>query len=66
MTSRTCFAGGIDTRSGTGLVIPDEESCHLRQDFYNAVIDARHDHPPGGIHETDLDDTKIDVFIFYS
>ena len=54
------FAGGIDTRSGTGLAIPDEESYYLWQDFYDAVIDARHNHPPGVIHETDLDYTKID------
>lgn len=51
---------GIDTRSGTGLAIPDEESYYLWQDFYDAVIDARHGHPPGAIHETDLDYTKID------
>merc|ERR1711934_1056954 len=51
---------GIDTRSGTGLAIPDEESYYLWQDFYDAVIDARHNHPPGAIHETDLDYTKID------
>ena len=54
------FAGGIDTRSGTGLAIPDGESYYLWQDFYDAVIDARHNHPPGAIHETDLDYTKID------
>lgn len=51
---------GIDTCSGTGLAIPDEESYYLWQDFYDAVIDARHNHPPGAIHETDLDYTKID------
>lgn len=51
---------GIDTCSQTGLAIPDEESYYLWQDFYDAVIDARHNHPPGAIHETDLDYTKID------
>jgi len=51
---------GIDTRSGTGMAIPDEESYYLWQEFYDALIDARHNHPPGAIHTTDLDYSKID------
>lgn len=51
---------GIDTQSGTGMAIPDEESYYLWQEFYDAVIDARHNHPPGAVHETDLDYNKID------
>ena len=58
------FAGGIDTRSGTGLAIPDGESYYLWQDFYDAVIDARHNHPPGSIHETDLDYILYDNNIY--
>jgi len=51
---------GIDTKSGTGMALPDEESYYLWQDFYDAVIDAQHNHPPGAVHVTDLDYTKID------
>jgi creatine kinase len=51
---------GIDTRSQTGCALPDEESYDLWQDFYDAVIEKCHGHPPGAIHETDLDYTKID------
>merc|ERR1712151_654639 len=51
---------GIDTKSQTGMAVPDEESYYLWQDFYDAVINAYHGHPPGAIHETDLDYTKID------
>ena len=51
---------GLDGRSGTGCAIPDEESYHLWQEWYDFIIDAQHGHPPGAKHTTDLDYTKID------
>ena len=52
---------GIDTKSGTGMAIPDEESYHLWRGFYDKMIEARHGFPAGAIHETDLDYDKIDA-----
>jgi len=50
---------GIDTQSGTGMAIPDEESYYLWQDWYDLMIDIRHGHPVGAKHITDLDYSKI-------
>jgi creatine kinase len=51
---------GIDTKSGTGCAIPDSESYYLWQEWYDAMIDARHGHAPGAKHITDLDYSGID------
>ena len=52
---------GLDGRSGTGMAVPDEESYYLWQDWYDKLIDVRHNHPPGAKHNTDLDYTKVDI-----
>ena len=52
---------GIDTKSGTGFAIPDEESYYLWKEFYDKVMDDCHGgYPADATHTTDLDYTKID------
>jgi len=52
---------GIDTRSSTGMAIPDEESYHLWRGWYDKMIFQRHGFPAGAIHPCDLDYSKIDT-----
>eukprot|EP00662_Eupelagonemidae_sp_cell21_P000231 gene231-61385_t len=52
---------GIDTKSGTGMAVPDEESYHLWRGFYDKMIAAKHGFPPGATHVTDLDASKLDM-----
>jgi len=51
---------GLDGKGGTGVGIPDEESYYLWKEFYDKMIDSRHNFPPGAKHISDLDYTKID------
>lgn len=53
---------GLDGRSATGMAIPDEESYYLWKDFYDVVIDRKHNgFPPDAVHTADLDYTKLDT-----
>lgn len=52
---------GLDGKSGTGMALPDEESYYLWKEWYDKVIDARHNFPADAKHTTDLDYTKVDV-----
>jgi len=52
---------GIDTKSGTGFAVPDEESYYLWQEFYDKMIDKRHGgYAADAKHVTDLDYSKLD------